>query len=233
MENAFSSALSPFRRTSFDCVNQNSIKQKKGTIISSARVKHRNSSCIYRSQAILEERGWFNFPGNRVSLISFITAIECTHAETGCQVQHRLYWWRCILGRRSFFLSPPPPMFLFLVISATRIRSQVLYVSRSPLFLSRSSLFNVARLAKNAALTQHTADAVGALLYRRLFLIAQLLSHPGVHTFPTENTGYRHIHIFIGPVGATLRTEIPRSCFFHQSTMKISMFRNAFNVRKY
>lgn len=31
-----------------------------------------SASCMYRSQAILEERGWFNFPGNRVSLICIV-----------------------------------------------------------------------------------------------------------------------------------------------------------------
>lgn len=127
-------------------------------------------------------------------------------------------------SRTSLLLPPPPPPplpLLFHAISATRIRSHPFaefFTFLALLFSSgRSSLFNVARLARNAALTQHTADAVGAPLYRRLFPIAQLLSHPGVHTVPTENTGYRHIHIFIGPVGATLRTEIPRSCFFRRT----------------
>lgn len=167
---------------------------------------------MYRSQAILGERGWFNFPGSRVSLI------------------YRLLWRSNARGNRLPGAVLPLlmkmhsrtcrsfPPFLFHAISAPRIRSQLFYVSRSPLFLSRSSLFNVARFAKNAALTQHTADAVGAPLYRCLFLIVQLLSYCGVHTFPAEYTGYRHIYIFISPVGTTLRIEIPRSCFPPQST---------------
>lgn len=32
-------------------------------------MEHCIASCMYRSQAILGERGWFNFPGSRVSLI--------------------------------------------------------------------------------------------------------------------------------------------------------------------
>lgn len=170
---------------------------------------------MYRSQAILEERGWFNFPGNRVSLIYIVYYGDRMYARGNRLPGAASPLLMKMHSRTSLFPSPPPffSSSLFPRRVSVRIRSQVSYISRSPLFLNRSSLFNVARLAKNAAFAQHTADAVGAPLYRRLFLIVQLLSYRGADTLPTENTGYRHIYVFIGSVGATLQTEIPRSCF--------------------
>lgn len=42
-ENAFSSDLSPLRRASFGCVNQNSIEQKRGEIGNKLRARARGT----------------------------------------------------------------------------------------------------------------------------------------------------------------------------------------------